>query len=563
MRRQALPTVVIAALTFAVLALSVLPVAGHARKGTLSVSEAAAQVLVPEVWMGADADQRARWRDVMRWVERLGVGGVHVFGDDADAAGKWIAHLRKRSRRGLLVTADLEGGPGYILKGGTRVPRAMALAATGDVGSAATAARITAVEARELGVTVNLYPVADVNNNPANPIIQVRAFGDEPDLVARFVRAYVDGAQKGGVLACAKHFPGHGDTRVDSHKALPVIERTRAQLRRTELVPFRAAIDAGVAAVMTGHLAVPALDDTPRLPATLSRPITTELLRRELGFDGLVITDALKMQGVRERFSPGETCVRALVAGADILLFPADVDACHAAIVRAVESGRLPRARLDDAAARVQAARRRAARAPRVNLRLPNRRRLAADLFRSAVTLAQDPFGDVPVRSAEPFLIALHDGDEGAGATLASVLNGARLPVGPRASPRALEDALAAARTADAIVLGVFARDAVGAGRNAFTEGQRELARAVQTLGKPVVVASFGNPYALSSLPRIKRALVIAWESHALAERAVGRAIRGGIGVSGRAPIAIPGVIPRGAGIERRAAGARRRGRAP
>ena len=234
---------------------------------------------------------------------------------DALAIATLLNRLQRASALPLLFTADFEGGAGYIVDGATRLPRAMALGATRDVGLAERAGRLGAGEGRALGVHVDFYPVVDVNVNPQNPVINIRSFGEDPELVARMATAYMRGIQQGGMLATAKHFPGHGDTATDTHLDLAVVDHPRARLDAVELVPFRAAIAAGVDAVMSSHIRLPALDATEGLPATLSRPILTGLLRQELGFAGLVFTDSMSMHAISKRFTPEQAAAMAVAGG--------------------------------------------------------------------------------------------------------------------------------------------------------------------------------------------------------------------------------------------------------
>jgi beta-N-acetylhexosaminidase len=313
--------------------------------------------------------------DVVRHVRDNHAGGVIWFQSTTDEVARANAHLQSLAAEPLLISADLEAGMGMRFTDATWWPPAMALAATGDVELAEEQARITAIEARAVGINHILAPVCDVNVHPDNPVINTRSFGDDPHEVSRFVAAYVRGIQSEGCLATAKHFPGHGDTHVDSHRALPVLDVTRERLEAIELIPFRAAIEAGVASVMIGHLAVPALDPTPvpvrasfenvwgtethevtrggTMPATLSRPVI-DLLRKDLGFDGLIVTDAMDMGGLAAHFDPGEAAVRALEAGVDQILYSPDTDAAIAAVIAAVRSGRLSRARIEEANDRIR-----------------------------------------------------------------------------------------------------------------------------------------------------------------------------------------------------------------
>ena len=293
---------------------------------------------------------------VARWLER-GLGGITLFAynvrDPEQLAG--LTGTLRSHRPELLISIDEEGGDVTRLEAdtGSSYPGNFALGAVDDVALTEAVASAIAGELASAGLNLNLAPVADANTNPRNPVIGVRSFGSDPELVARHVAAFVNGTQRQGVAACAKHFPGHGDTAADSHRELPVIEGDLD----AGLLPFRAAIAAGTQAVMAGHLLVPALDDA---PATLSRSILTDLLRGELGFDGLVVTDALEMAAVSATFGVEEAAVRALIAGADSLGLGHDlhedaVESVHAAIVDAVRTGRLPEERLAEAADRVAA----------------------------------------------------------------------------------------------------------------------------------------------------------------------------------------------------------------
>ena len=269
------------------------------------------------------------------------------------ATAAMINLLQKSARIPLLFAADFERGTAMRLEEGTSFPHVMAVAAAGRSQDAYTVGRITANEARAVGVHWIFGPVADVNSNPDNPIINVRSFGEDPRRVGAFVEAYVRGVEENGGLATAKHFPGHGDTVIDSHLDLPTVTGDRAQLDKVELVPFRAAFAAGVSTVMTGHLAVPALEDDPGKPATLSQSILGGLLRGEMGFEGLVVTDSLDMGGVARHYALGEASVQAILAGADLLLQAGAPDAALAALRDAAKSGRLPMERIDQSVARM------------------------------------------------------------------------------------------------------------------------------------------------------------------------------------------------------------------
>ena len=331
---------------------------------SLSLPEKAGQLIMP-ILMGdfapaaSSADRRA-----LAMIEEHQVGGVIIsVGSPVEVAAK-LNWLQSLSRLPLLIGSDLEAGAGFRfdgilhaptgiwLGGATRFPALMALGAVGDPGLAYEMGRITATEARAIGVHVPFAPVLDVNNNPANPVINVRSLGEEPERVATLGAAFVRGMQDHGAIATAKHFPGHGDTGIDSHLALPVIRVSRERMDAVELVPFRRAIQAGLGAIMTAHITVPEMTGA-RTPATVSREILTGLLRREMEFGGLIVTDAMDMAAVDRLYDRGEAAVRALEAGADVILMPPDIAAARAGIVAAVESGRIAEERLDRSVLRI------------------------------------------------------------------------------------------------------------------------------------------------------------------------------------------------------------------
>ena len=282
-----------------------------------------AQLLVPAIrWdpeRGFDPS-----RSAIAHALDLGVGGFILFGGDQEAVRALTKELRGKSRQPLLIGADMERGAGQQFTGCTGLPPLAAIAASGDPDLVRRAARLTAREARTIGVNWDYAPVCDLDVDPDNPIVGTRALGADPSTVAELAAEWIDACQSEGVLACAKHFPGHGRTRGDSHVELPTVEASRDLLMETDLVPFRAAIDAGVGSIMTAHVAYPALDPS-GAPATRSREILQWLLRRQLGFDGLVVTDALIMEGALAGSSEAEAAVAALRAGCDLLLYPNDL----------------------------------------------------------------------------------------------------------------------------------------------------------------------------------------------------------------------------------------------
>src|SRR6266704_2033741 len=324
----------------------------------LSTRQRVGQLVVPWLAGSYTALDDSLFQVAVRWVDSLEVGGLIIsVGSPFDIAAKLNA-LQRRSRLPLLVSADLEWGAGMRLVGATAFPHIMAVGATRDPRDAHTIGAAAAVEGRAVGIHVNFAPDADVNNNPANPIINVRSFGEDPRAVSRLVQEYVRGLHEHGMLATLKHFPGHGDTQTDSHIGLPVIGAGYPRLDSLELLPFRAGIAADADVVMSAHIAFPALTGSDD-PGTLSAAVLTGLLRDSLHFQGLVVTDALMMGAIVAKYGAGEATVRAFLAGSDLLLMPADPDSAVNAMVAAVESGRITRERLDQSVRRVLEVKRR------------------------------------------------------------------------------------------------------------------------------------------------------------------------------------------------------------
>src|SRR6266478_2626993 len=328
----------------------------------LTVDEKIGQLIFTTYHGSFTATDTAAYRQILHDVTDLHVGGfinitqgspLGIVKSQAYPTAVLNNQLQAKSKLPLLIGADFERGTAMRLDEGTSFPTAMALAAGGDVKDAYAMGKITALEARGVGVHWIYAPDADVNNNPGNPIINTRSFGEDPARVAEFVTEFVRGVEENGALATAKHFPGHGDTASDSHIDLPVIRADRERLEQLEFVPFRAAISAGVSSIMTGHLSVPSLEPDPNTPATLSSRILTGLLRKELHFEGLVVTDAMDMGGITVRYAPGEAAVRAFEAGADALLMPPVPDAAFEGLQGAVRSGRITRERLDASVRRI------------------------------------------------------------------------------------------------------------------------------------------------------------------------------------------------------------------
>ena len=447
---------------------------------------------------------------------------------------------------------------------GTPFPTQMGIAAGGRVEDAYQMGRITGLEGRAVGVHLAFAPVADVNSNPANPIINTRSFGGDPAEVGRYVAATIEGMRDGGILSTAKHFPGHGDTETDSHLALPTITAGWTRFDTLELVPFRSAIAAGVDAIMSAHIALPALDAGAERPGTLSPAILTGILRDSLGFTGLVATDALDMGAIAKGIGPEEGTIRAFEAGSDLLLMPSDIDAAIRGMVSAVESGRIPMARLDASVRRVLAFK---ARMGLFEERLvdeslvdgvisnPEFLAIARAVTQRSVVLLKDSLATVDRLRRDGGRVALvtvSDGGSRLGETLASSLRAAGLEVTVArlsTSPSAAERAAAERAIAGAPV--TILATAVRWGSYRGTIGlEPSVAALLGDLAarQPTVLVSFGSPYVISQVPSAASYL-IGWAQTAMAERAVADALSGRAAITGTAPIAIPPGFPLRAGI--------------
>jgi beta-N-acetylhexosaminidase len=466
--------------------------------------------------------------------------------------------LQTKSKLPLLIGADFERGTAMRQDEGTSFPTAMAVAAAGNPKDAYTMGKITALEARAVGVQWIYAPVCDVNNNPGNPIINTRSFGEDPARVSEFVIEFIRGVQENGGLATAKHFPGHGDTAADSHIDLPVIKANRDRLEHLELVPFRAAIAARVGSIMTGHLNVPAFEPDPNTPATLSSNILTDLLRNQLGFQGLVITDALDMGGITVRFAPGDAAVRAFLAGADALLMPPVPDAAYEALVDAAKSGRISQERLDSSVRRLLQAKARLGldKNRLVDLNALNNKfgsatwqSEAQDISDRGVTLLRDKEQLLPLDATKPtraLLVSLYaDPEPYPGQDLEPQLR-SRFDslIALRADTkfvRADTLKLPPPDAYDIAILALFVRVSDRKGDVDVPADQIPLIEQIYKSGKPVITLGLGSPYLIERFPRAETWLA-AFGISDVAQISMARALLGEIPVRGHLPVTIPGV---------------------
>ena len=529
----------------------------------LSVKQKVAQLVMPFLpGSYASADDSA-FLVAARWVDNLEVGGVIVsVGSPYDIAAK-LNTLQRRSKLPLLVSADLEWGAGMRVTGATTFTPIMSVGATGDPLDAYTMGRAAAIEGRAVGIHVNFAPDADVNNNPLNPIINTRSFGEDPAQVSKLVSAFVRGLREHGMLSTLKHFPGHGDTEIDSHIGLPTIRAAYARLDSLELVPFRAGIAAGADVVMSAHIAFPAL--TGDEPGTLSAAVMTGLLRDSLKFRGLVVTDALTMGAIVAKYGAGEATVRAFLAGSDLLLMPADPDSAVDAMTTAVQTGRISAARLDTSLRRLLEIKQRLGLFARRTVPVDSipgivgRRALldaAEDIASRAVTLVRDTIGTLQtLRKGSQRIALISYADElnsFAGNRMAEVMRAGGHSVftfrlWPSSGPASYDSARATIARGAHVVFAANVRPLTARGHVALPDSLARLIMATDSV-KPTVLVALGSPYLLNQAPTVKSYL-LAWSGARVAERAAGRALAGQAPIRGHLPIRIPPAYPVGHGI--------------
>lgn len=549
---------------------------------TLTLREKAAQMVWPTVLGDYTSGDSPQWQHLTSYIRNEKVGGFTIsVGSPTEVAAKLNA-LQEMSAVPLLFGADLEAGAGFRARGGYFIPNAidlggavvfppeMAIGATEDTTLAYEQGRLTAIEGRALGIHIAYAPVLDVNNNPANPVINTRSYGEDPALSARLGAAFIRGVQTNGMIATGKHFPGHGDTGINSHLALPVVTVSRNRLDSVELVPFRAAVKSGVGAIMSFHGAMPALDSS-GVPGTLSHKVLTDLLRNELQFKGIIISDAMDMAGVLTQYGAVEAVKRAVAAGVDVLIQPLDVSQTIDAVVAGVKEGRYSEARIDESVRRILAAKDGLGLSRRKLVSLDSLRYIVGDsahvamsrrIAERSITLVRDSLDQVPLKvSGIPRILSVtvaRRTDLSAGTAFNSVLRTGFKNV--RAEFIAAEDPSAdyarierLSDSADVMIVSSYVGqnwDAVSA------SAPQAFASFVQRLvakGKRPIVVSFGNPYLLQQIPFVS-AYVVGWGGFPPSQTAAAQAVAGIQPITGRLPISIPldrSVVPRGTGIQR------------
>src|SRR5262245_15829960 len=566
----------------------------HKTLRSLTLEEKIGQMIVAEANVVFWNREGAEYRKLRHHIVDNRVGGVILFRSQVWPAAVVTNRWQEMAKIPLLISADLEMGPGMRLDDTPWWAPNMAVAATGDPKWARLQGEATAMQARAVGVNWLLAPVADVNNNPDNPVINTRSYGEDPATVAEFVRAFIEGAQAAGAMACAKHFPGHGDTATDSHIGLPVVDVGRGRLESLELVPSRAAIAAGVGSIMSAHIALPQIESglaapvrtlsereaaaseflsrteagaaRVTLPSTLSPKIITGLLREELKFDGLIVTDALSMAGVAARYTPAQAAVRSLKAGADVIPKSPDIDAAIAGIKEAVAKGEITGARIDASVERILRAKaalglsvKRAVDLREVDRVVSNPRfdEIAQQIADRSITLVRDERGRLPLDPRGRLLnITFTDEDdhEITKVFVDEVISRAAQTESLLLDHHATESEVSHLLTRldegkyDAVIFSVAVRARSGKGSVALPPVGKRLSDELIRRKLPLIVISFGNPYLLAAMPNAQ-SYILAYSPFAVSQRAAVKALFGEIEIGGKLPAAIPGLYQRGHGL--------------
>lgn len=529
----------------------------------MTIEEKAGQIIFPAISGRFYNEEDTVFQKITHLINDVKVGGFIVYqsaeGGEVYAQAFLLNKLQHLSKYPLLISADYENGVSFRTKGGTIFPTNMALGAANDEALTHQMGGIIAEESRETGVFYNFAPVVDINNNPQNPIINVRSFGENYSMVIKLGNAIVTGMQGNHLLATAKHFPGHGNTSVDSHRDLPIIRGSREELFQIELKPFIKEIENGIMSIMVGHLAVPAFDaDT--LPATLSKNIVTELLKKELGFKGLIVTDALNMRAITNSFTTAEAAVLAFNAGCDILLFPANADEAAAAIIEAVHSGIISEERLDESVRKILLAKRWTGLAKNRMVSIDNlssilnsgeHQSVARTLAEEAITLVKDEQHLIPLSSHSKkkilHLTLIDERHSSTGEVFNSMLenqlkNIFSLILTNKATKKEFNAGIKAAQKSDVVILSTYTRIRLNSGEIGLTDAQIKFVSQLVKLKKHVVWLSHGSPYVLASFPEMKTFICNYGDSEIL-EEALAQALFGKITLQGKLPVTIPNTI--------------------
>lgn len=534
----------------------------------MTLEEKAGQMVFPNVYgiyMSEDSPDYQRLRFL---VEEKKVGGLIFFLSNLYDQVVLTNKMQRLAKVPLLIAADYEHGVSMRIDGATAFPNTMAIGAADDENLTYELGKITAIEARSIGVHQNYAPVSDVNNNPMNPIINIRSYGESPELVAKHSNAFLKGLQENGMIATAKHFPGHGNTSIDSHLDLPVITSSIEELHKIELYPFKENIKAGVMSIMVGHLAVPSIEGDSGIPASLSKKIITDLLKNQLGFNGLIVTDALNMHGITNYYSTAKATIEAIKAGNDCILFPDDPVESIDAIINAVKTGELEESRLDYSVRKILMAKKwlgldknRFVDVDKISSIVGRNEHLkvALDISRKSITLLKNENNLLPL-SQNPEIKYAHisiidSRNENDGEHFRRLIRDKIPQVNSKkillnSNDEGYRQAIEICEKSDIVILSIYLKVRSYQGTIWLTDKQAALVRSILKLKKPVVMISHGNPYLLSEFPE-NDAYLNNYGDTKYSEQAVVEALFGEIDIQGKSPVSIPNTeIKVGSGLK-------------
>lgn len=524
---------------------------------SMTLYDKCAQIFMPAVF-GKSLDQSSKeFNFALEMVQVHGIGGIVISTGDVEETASMINELQKNSKIPLLVGADFENGIGMRMNASNTFPHSMAVGSTNNPDFAYQTGKATAIEAIMLGVNFNFAPVADINNNPGNPVINLRSYSESKNIVTEFCKSYVEGSLEGGVITSAKHFPGHGNTRIDSHNDIPIISGSKEYLSENELMPFIELINNDVPSIMIGHLSVPSFEPDKNLPASLSYNIVTKLLKEKLGFKGLIITDALDMKAITKYYSTSEACLKAFKAGNDILLMPSSIRDGITAIYNAVKKGEITESRLNESVRKILSAKRwlkldrskfSSNKSLPKRIRLEEHYKLSKKIGEQSITIVKMNSKLIPIDSSnykKTFIINITN---------------RRAIVDPHFNEAYKEDlslyssttltseskntdykfAMDVANDCEMLIIASYFYVGSNLNGNSISEVQLKFIENLIALKKDVIIISFENPYILSSFPQAQN-YICTFSNSKASQRAAVNLLKGSIEPKGTLPVSIPG----------------------
>ena len=532
----------------------------------LTLREKISQMLIYSMHLDFRNDENKQWQEINKLTETDGIGGLHLWSGNTGLSITMLNELQNKSKVPIIVDMDIENGIQQRFPEGTQIPPSMAIAATGNPQNAFAAGRMVALEGRSIGVHWNLAPVVDVNNNPDNPIINTRAYSDDPAMVADYAVQYIKGLNSGGMLSTAKHFPGHGDTKTDSHKSLATIPSDSARLWSVELAPYKKVIDAGVDAVMISHLIAPDFQTDSYTPATLSKFWIQDILRGKLGFSGVVVTDAMDMGGITGGFSDDYALIKSINAGCDIIIQNHNYKRAIDIIENAVRKGIIKQSRIDESALRMLKLK------EKVGLHLSKDSnfksmqrylgttefiRKLEDIAQQSITIIKNDKDLIPLYYQKGNTVNVidiygsrfnHTQSIATKALIKNLINVNSYVIDEKDDVEYLKIINNKIKENSTVIINVFAKPSAWKGTVALNDNQTKFIKMVSAKTQNIIMVSYGNPYIIRWFPEIPN-YICAWDNQVDLQDAGARVVLGLNGVSGKLPINIPGIASRGFGI--------------